>query len=170
MGPLYEATIDLHRAVEQTAFGKSMADGTVTPANWTYWLRALYDIHNVIDLTSPEPLHRAEEVRKDLIIMYERGYESTPSPSIETYIQSLNNENQVLGAAYVLGGAHVMGGSIIMRIINGRLPCLHLNYNDEQRRSAILAVKTLRDRVDLIEPARDCFKSLLKVNREIDDR
>lgn len=170
LGPLHKATRDLHHAVEQTEFGTAMASGRVTPEAWTIWLRALFDIHYMIDNWAPDALKRSDEVKQDLLEMYKRGYSANPIDSVRLYLESIKTEEQALGAVYVLGGAHVMGGAIIRNRLNGRLPCAHLTYPDNERRDAVAAVKSLRDNINLQEPARACFSALLLSCQEIGQR
>lgn len=170
LGPLHAATRDLHHSIEQTPFGKSMASGDVDPQEWTIWLRSLYDIHYMIDNWAPDALKRADEVKQDLLEMYKRGYSASPIDSVRLYLDNIKTEDQALGAIYVLGGAHVMGGAIIQKQINGKLPCSHLIYPDDTRRNAVAAVKSLRDRNELSEHARDCFKILITIANHIEER
>lgn len=169
LGPLHKATRDLHHSIEQTHFGKSMATGDVGPEEWTIWLRSLYDIHCMIDNWAPDALKRSDEVKQDLTEMYNRGYSADSIESVRVYLDNIKTEEQALGAVYVLGGAHVMGGAIIQRQIAGKLPCSHLTYPDDTRRDAVAAVKSLRDRVELSEHARDCFKILITIAKHIEE-
>jgi heme oxygenase len=170
LGPLHKATRDLHHSIEQTPFGLSMASGDIDPVEWTIWLRSLLDIHTVIDNWAPDALKRSNEVKNDLLEMYDRGYSADSIEDVKLYIDNIKTDEQALGAIYVLGGAHVMGGAIIQKQINGKLPCSHLTYPDQTRRDAVAAVKSLRDRDELSEDARDCFKMLILIANHIEHR
>jgi heme oxygenase len=167
LGPLHKATRDLHHSIEQTPFGKSMATGEVGPVEWTIWLKSLFDIHYMIDNWAPNALKRADEVKLDLLEMYKRGYTADSIDSVLKYLDSIKTEEQALGAIYVLGGAHVMGGAIIQKQINGKLPCSHLIYPADTRKEAVSAVRNLRDRIELSEDARECFKVLISIAEHI---
>jgi heme oxygenase len=170
LGPLHNATRDLHHAIEQTPFGKAMANGTVKPEEWTIWLKSLYDIHSVIDKWAPNALKRSEEVRQDLLVMNERGFfDMGTIESVKDYLVNIDDK-QALGAVYVLGGAHVMGGAVIQRQIAGKLPCSHLTYPDDTRREAVAAVRTLRDKDELTEAARNCFGILISIANYIEGK
>lgn len=168
LGPLHKATRDLHHSIEQTPFGKSMSTGDIGPKEWTIWLKALYDIHSVIDNWAPDALKRSNEVKQDLIAMNELGYNADEIESVKSFLDNIETEEQALGAVYVLGGAHVMGGAIIQRQIVGKLPCSHLTYPDDTRRDAVAAVKSLRDKIELSDHARDCFKVLITIANHIE--
>jgi heme oxygenase len=170
LGPLHKATRDLHHSIEQTPFGLSMASGDIDPVEWTIWLRSLLDIHTVIDNWAPDALKRSNEVKNDLLVMYDRGYSADSIEDVKLYVDNIKTDEQALGAIYVLGGAHVMGGAIIQKQINGKLPCSHLTYPDQTRRDAVAAVKSLRDRDELSEDARDCFKMLILIANHIEHR
>lgn len=168
LGPLHKATRDLHHAVEQTSFGMAMASGRVSSEAWTTWLKALYEIHSVVDRWAPVSLQRSKEVEADLLEMHKRGFKEVSLQSPTIFANSITEEQKALGAVYVLGGAHVMGGAIIRNRMNGRLPCSHITYEDEDRRNAVAAVKSLRDSIQLADYARDCFSTLLLTCQEIE--
>jgi len=168
LGPLHSATRDLHHAVESTKFGTAMAKGTVSPEAWTMWLKAMCDIHCIIDNWAPVALQRYYPVLADYSEMLTRNMKQVPVASSIDYVQSIKTNTDALGAVYVLGGAHVMGGAIIQKQINGRLPCRHLLFDKTERPHAIQAIVQLRNREDLIDSARACFSALINTANEIE--
>jgi hypothetical protein len=90
--------------------------------------------------------------------------EVPPSNAAVRYVQSLTTDVALAGAAYVLTGAHLMGGEIMRRRLSG-YPTLHLEWDN--RAIALMELKTLRNREDIAQSARDCFEALLAVMDEI---
>lgn len=168
LGALHSATRDLHHAVEQTAFGRSMAAGEVSEQAWTDWLSALHMMHKCVDPYAPESLRRAHQVDEDLKKMYRRGFLPNVLVAPRIFVELMQDETTALGAVYVLGGAHVMGGALISKRIGDRLPTKHMLYSDEERKQAIACVKDLRDRGELAQAARSCFATLLTTSLEIE--
>jgi hypothetical protein len=161
MGPLWEATRDLHHACEAHGVGAAMAGGA-PPVEWyTQWLQALHTIHSVVDPTLHPVLHRVERLEQDIATM---KVDVPQSNAAAQYAQSLNTDVALAGAAYVLTGAHLMGGEIMRRRLAG-YPTTHLEWDN--RAIALSELKTLRSRTDIAEPARACFAALLAVMDEI---
>jgi hypothetical protein len=161
MGPLWEATRDLHHACEAHGVGAAMASGA-PPAEWyTQWLQALHTIHSVVDPTLHPVLHRVKRLEQDIEAM---KIDVPQSNAAAQYAQSLTTDEALAGAAYVLTGAHLMGGEIMRRRLTG-YPTTHLEWDD--RNIALAELKTLRSRPDIAEPARACFAALLAVMDEI---
>lgn len=161
MGPLWEATRDLHHACEAHPVGAAMSSGN-PPIHWyAQWLDALRTIHAVVDPTLPAVLHRVERVERDTASMQLQVPRNTAAIA---YADSLKTDAEIAGAAYVLTGAHLMGGEIMRRRLIG-FPTAHLEWDD--RKAALAELKTLRERGDIVEPARACFAALLAVMDEI---
>lgn len=161
MGPLWEATRDLHHACEAHPVGDAMAGGA-PPVEWyTQWLQALCTIHSVVDPTLHSVLHRVERLEQDIAAMQ---IEVPRSNAAAQYAVSLGTDEELAGAAYVLTGAHLMGGEIMRRRLTG-YPTTHLEWDN--RTVALNELKTLRSRTDIAEPARACFAALLAVMDEI---
>jgi heme oxygenase len=160
-GPLWEATRDLHHACEAHPVGAAMASGT-PPIQWyADWLSALYTIHWTVDQHLPEIIRRSEQVQNDLT--------NTNCPvkiikSANKYVNTLNTEQDIAGAAYVLTGAHLMGGEIMRRRLVG-YPTSHLEWDD--RKGALAELMKFRDRPEIAEEAKNCFHALLKIMDEI---
>jgi hypothetical protein len=168
LGPLHAATRDLHHAVEQTALGRAMADGSVSEQDWADWLLALFIIHSFVDKKAPPVLRRTVQVRRDIEFMQERGVWSTVTSAPWKFTQGLQDDNDFEGAIYVLAGAHVMGGALIRKRIGDRLPSEHLFFDEDARRGAVAEVRLFRDRPELAQGARNCFQALLDTAREIE--
>jgi heme oxygenase len=164
LGPLHAATRDLHHAVEQTALGRSMADGTVSAQAWADWLDVLLRLHEEVDEWMPPVLRRAEAVLEDLMELPA----ARRVDSADLFIAKTWCERTAIGAGYVVVGAHLMGGAIIAKKIGGRLPTRHLQWGD--RKAALLAFKPLRHRADCTDGAVGCFEALLDVCRAIEAR
>lgn len=160
-GPLWEATRDLHHACEAHPVGAAMASGT-PPIQWyADWLSALYTIHWTVDQHLPEIIRRSEQIQNDLT--------NTNCPvkiikSANKYVNTLNTEKDIAGAAYVLTGAHLMGGEIMRRRLTG-YPTSHLEWDD--RKGALAELMKFRDRPEIAEEAKNCFHALLKIMDEI---
>lgn len=160
-GPLWEATRDLHHACEAHVVGKAMASGSPPLFWYAMWLEALQAIHDVVDPTLPECLHRASRLAQDIDEMETDVF--TPDAA-KRYAASLKSEKQIAGAAYVLTGAHLMGGEIMRRRLEN-YPTNHLLWDD--RKAALVELNKFRERNDIAEEARECFYALLSIMDEI---
>jgi heme oxygenase len=156
---LRDATRELHHAAERHAVGSAMSAGTIGPQRWSDWLGALLVVHGIIDPSLPAPLRRAEAVARDLNRL--AGYPPRWCASAARYAVGANHE----AAAYVFTGAHLMGGAIMARKLGDRLPCEHLAWHD--RASAVRLWEPLRERADLVLPAREAFGAILHIMDEI---
>lgn len=163
MSTLWESTRDLHHACEGHSVGEAMASGK-PPINWyAQWVKALHQIHTVIDPHLPEAVHRSDRIQQDLDALNEANCE--PLLSAQTYADSLTNDNAIAGAAYVLTGAHLMGGEVMRRRLDG-YPTNHLLWDD--RKQALAVLKSYRNQGHLTTQARDCFYALLCIMDEIE--
>jgi heme oxygenase len=136
--------------------------GGAPPVEWyTQWLEALKTIHTAVDPTLHPVLHRVKRLEQDIADM---RIEIPQSNAAAQYVQSLTTDVALAGAAYVLTGAHLMGGEIMRRRLSG-YPTSHLEWDD--RATALTELKTLRNREDIAQSARNCFGALLAVMDEI---
>ena len=157
MGPLWEATRDMHHACEAHAVGAAMATGK-PPVQWySDWLVALLAIHRVIDPHFPACIHRVDRLLDDIESM---AQPVRNIPAADEYIATLTDAAALGGAGYVLTGAHLMGGEIMRRRLEG-YPTTHLQWDD--RPLALAQLRELRERDDVVLPARNCFIALLKI-------
>ncbi len=158
---LWHETRSLHHACEAHDMGASMAEGT-PPAIWyAAWIKALHQIHSVLDAHSPNSLIRAERLLEDLKTS---GYEIPELEAASEYANSLKTQNDFDGAVYVLAGAHLMGGEVMRKRLIG-YPTKHLEWDD--RKTSIQDLQKFRTRGDIVEEAAACFYALLKVMDEI---
>lgn len=166
--PLWEYTRDLHHACEAHTVGGAMASGT-PPRHWyAAWCVALYQIHSVIDHYCDPMLRRAPQALNDFADSFD-NYEPfiNWNDAATEYAKQLDTPEKIDGAIYVLTGAHLMGGEIMRRRLIG-YPTTHLEWQDRKAAIAILQQYRLRD--DIGEEARDCFKALLAIMDEIEQR
>jgi hypothetical protein len=169
MGPLWEATRDLHHEAEGHPVAVRMVDGTITPQEWADWLHAHWVIQMAIDPHLPENLRRAPPLAADLMQLL--PVLPHPSSCAEKYAETLNNVVDIFGAAYLLIGAHRRGGQVIERAMwkhGVQLPAGHIVFEDPK--AAERFVKVLRDKVELAHGARRAFGVLYEVMNEIEAR
>lgn len=159
--PLWEETRDLHHACEQHLIGAAMATGKPPRAWYAAWLKALHQIHSVIDQHEAAVLNRTQRLEQDI---EEMGFDVDPFDAANQYINTLNNDRAIAGAIYVLTGAHLMGGEIMRRRLE-RFPTKHLEWDD--RKEALAILQGYRTRDDITQEARDCFSALLNIMDEI---
>lgn len=162
-GKLWENTRELHHACEEHPVGAAMASGKPQLEWYVGWLEALRVIHSVIDNHMPVSAHRVSELAEDIKAC--GFFVSIPKSAID-YANSLKEEVDIEGAAYVLTGAHLMGGEIMRRRLEG-YPTNHLMWED--RKETLSYLLTLRDREELSEAATKCFKALLDVMDDISE-
>jgi len=157
---LWKETRDLHHACEEHDVGSAMATGE-PPIQWyTDWVKALFEIHSVIDMHYSDSINRTERLKLDLDEL------KRPNDLIvaKEYAKKLKTEKQIAGTAYVLTGAHLMGGAVMKkRLID--YPTNHLDW--ENRKEALKELNKLRSREDVIQEAKDCFATLLEIMDEI---
>lgn len=162
--PLWETTRDLHHACEQHDVGGAMATGKPPRIWYIAWLRALFQIHNIIDTKAPKEIRRSYEILNDMSRMETMVGELKAA---NDYIKTLNTDKAIDGAIYVLTGAHLMGGEIMRRRLDG-FPTNHLEWTD--RKASLAALQKYRTRDDLTDEARNCFQALLNIMDEIKDK
>lgn len=155
--PLFDATRDLHHACEAHPVGAAMASGE-PPRHWyAAWLAALRILHQRTDPDLAPVLHRVDRLDADLAAL---DWRPVPIYPAEAYAATLNGAVALAGCSYVLTGAHLMGGEIMRRRLTG-YPTAHLEWDD--RPAAIELLRGMREREDLVQPARECFGGLLKI-------
>ena len=160
MKPLWEATRDLHHACEAHPVGAAMSTGKPPMIWYAAWVKALWQIHSIVDPHAPKSIHRTERLVQDLSV----AGDVAELAAANDYIRTLDNANALSGALYVLTGAHLMGGEIMRRRLEG-YPTLHLEW--DERKDALAELQILRTRGELGQEARDCFAALLSVMDEI---
>jgi len=159
--PLWEDTRDMHHACEHHKVGAAMATGN-PPRQWyAAWLTALRQIHEVVDASLPESLHRVALLEADIAAI---GLPTAPLKAAAEYAAQLKTSPALAGAAYVLTGAHLMGGEIMRRRLEG-FSTQHLTWTD--RKQALGELNKLRATEGITQESRDCFKALLGVMDEI---
>lgn len=162
--PLWEATRDLHHACEQHIVGSAMASGDPPKIWYAAWLMALHQIHSLIDEYVDSLVARENLILDDISTM---EIEIEPLNEAIKFVESLTTQDDIDGTIYVLMGAHLMGGEILKkRLVN--FPTKHLEWED--RKYAIGILQQYRTRVELAQPARNCFNALLSVMNEIQER
>lgn len=165
LGSLWSGTRELHHACERHEVGQRMLAGQITAQEWADWLAAYYVIHLVIDQSLPPHFTREPLLRQDFALL--------PPPHLPVaasrYAATLRDRTATLGASYVLHAAHRRGGRAkaeVMRIAG--LSTRHIEYEQEGEVEAF--VRSLRDRADLIEPAKNAFAAMLATMDEISTR
>lgn len=165
LGSLWSGTRELHHACERHEVGQRMLAGQITAQEWSDWLAAYYVIHNIIDPWLPPYFAREPYLREDFALL--------PPPRLPMaaarYAATLRDRTAVLGACYVLHAAHRRGGRAkaeVMRIAG--LSTRHIEYEQEGEVEAF--IRSLRDRSDLIEPAKNAFAAMLATMDEIATR
>ena len=169
MGPLWEATRDLHHKAEAHPLAKRMVDGTVTSQEWADWLSAHWVIHQAIDPHLPANVRRTEALAKDLLDLLPTT--PTVSPVATNFVKTLVDPVSIFGTAYLLVGAHRRGGQVIERAMREKgvtLPANHIVFEDAK--GAEVFVRQLREKIDIAYGARQAFKTLYDVMEEIDQR
>lgn len=162
LGALWSGTRDLHHACERHVVGQRMLAGQVTPQEWADWLAAYYVVHLAIDPTLPPHFAREPYLRAD--------FAALPPPRLPLaatrYAAGLRGDLDILGACYVLHAAHRRGGRAKAEVMRGAgLSTEHIVYEREGEVEAF--VRSLRDRADLIDPAKSAFAAMLATMDEI---
>jgi hypothetical protein len=169
MGPLWEATRDLHHRAEQHPVAKRMVDGTIVNQEWADWLHAHWTIQQVLDQHLPDYVRRTDAFARDLLEMLPT--QANHSPAAETFARTLVDPVAIFGAAYLLIGAHRRGGRVIekaMRVAGRLLPSHHIEFADAQ--AAELFVRDLREKHHVADGARRAFAALIEILDEIEGR
>ena len=170
MGPLWEATRDLHHKAEGHPVAKRMVDGTITAQEWADWLHAHWLIHQAIDPHLPAHVRRTDALARDLLELLP----IQPRWSLVADGFALNLRGDpvaIFGAAYLLIGAHRRGGQVIERAMRQHgvnLPANHIVFEDPP--AAELFVRYLREQVEFADGARRAFEVLYDVMGEIHAR
>jgi hypothetical protein len=158
---LWHKTRELHHACEEHQVGGAMAAGN-PPAIWyAAWLKALLQIHTVIDNHIPDYMDRRERLKSDID---EMGYDIPDLDAATEYVKTLTATPNLEGGIYVLIGAHLMGGEIMRRRLEN-FPTKHLEWED--RKEALKVLQIYRTKGSIAEEAKACFYALLKVMDEI---
>ena len=166
LGPLWQATRDLHHQAEDHPLARAMIAGTITPQAWTDWLQAHLTIQLALDPHLPPAVRRADALALDLLALL--PIKAHPSPAAEEFAATLTDTVAIFGAAYLTIGAHRRGGRVIEKALReaGRdLPSRHTSFDDGPAAEAF--VKQLREIPDLAPGARRAFVALSAVMDEI---
>ena len=169
MGPLWEATRDLHHRAEQHPVAKRMVDGTITPQEWADWLHAMWSIHAAIDPHLPLCARRADAFALDLFELL--PVSSTHSTVAAAYAASLTTIPDIFGAAYITIGAHRRGGRVVERAMREHgvhLPHHHIEFSEP--RAVEQLINQWRIQPSLEAGARRAFSALYNVMEEIEGR
>jgi len=158
---LWHKTRELHHACEEHRVGAVMSAGNPPMIWYAAWIKALHQIHSVLDMHSPDSLIRAERLGNDL---WASGFDIPELKTATEYVNSLKTEEDFDGAIYVLAGAHLMGGEVMRRRLID-YPTTHLEWED--RKASLADLQIYRTRGDIVEEAKACFYALLKVMDEI---
>lgn len=169
MGPLWQATRDLHHKAEGHPVAKRMVDGSITAQEWADWLHAMWMIHTALDPHLPLCARRADAFAADLLDLLP----VVPHASRRTkaYARSLVTVMDIFGAAYITVGAHRRGGRVIKKAMETQgldLPHRHIEFDQPQDVERL--IDRWRDRVELAGGARAAFQALYDVMDEIEGR
>ena len=160
---LQSDTKDLHHACEQHPVGAAMSRGDVSEQVWTDWLGCLFVVHSALDYHLPVEMRRHEQLKMDLMVMANRGYQPRPNSAALRYATI---GMRVDAATYVFTGAHLMGGAVMAQRIGGRLPTRHLHWYN--RRAVLDLWRPYRSLEGVSQQARDAFAAILAMMDEID--
>lgn len=166
LGPLWQATRDLHHQAEDHPLARAMIAGTITPQAWADWLQAHLTIQLALDPHLPFAVRRADALALDLLALL--PIKAHPSPAAAEFAVTLTDALAIFGAAYLTIGAHRRGGRVIEKALReaGRdLPSRHTSFDDGSAAEAF--VKQLREIPDLAPGARRAFAVLTAVMDEI---
>lgn len=167
MGPLWEATRDLHHRAEQHPLAQRMAAGTVTDQEWADWLSAHWTIQIALDPHLPPFVRRADAFARDVLDMLPT--QPNASPAAEAFAAAVRGPITIFGAAYLFIGAHRRGGRVIekaLRAAGRNLPSRHLLFDDPA--AVEVFIRDLRERPTLAPGARCAFAALIEVMDEIE--
>jgi len=169
MGPLWEATRDLHHRAEEHPVAKRMVNGTITPQEWADWLHAMWLIHAAIDPHLPPCARRADAFATDLLELLPVC--SNHSDVASSYADSLKTIPDIFGAAYITVGAHRRGGRVVERAMKEHgihLPHHHIEFDEPK--SVEKLINQWRSAPSLENGARRAFSALYNVMEEIEGR
>lgn len=169
MGPLWEATRDLHHRAEQHPVAKRMMSGTITAQEWADWLHALWQIHTVLDPHLPLCTRRADAFARDLLELLPVLPHASRSAAV--YAAGLTTIPDIFGAAYITVGAHRRGGRVIERAMQEQgvdLPHHHIQFDEP--RAVEQLIEKWRMIPELERGARRAFTALYDVMEEIEGR
>jgi heme oxygenase len=169
MGPLWEATRDLHHKAEGHPVSQRMSSGTVGPQEWADWLYALWIIHSALDPHLPLYVRRADALMQDLLELL--PVQPHSSVAAVRFTETLVTADAIFGAAYITIGAHKRGGKVIekaLREAGSGLPSHHTHFDAGQE--AELFVKRMRDIPEIAQGARRAFQALHDILDEIEGR
>ena len=164
LGPLHEATRDLHHAVEMTALGRAMSEGRPTYAQYARWLAMKGALHCAVDPFLPESLRRSGHYFRDMACI---GWIMPVPESIEALIADIEGLDQgdLAGLLYVLIGGNMMGGEVIRRrlVENGcRWPMSCFMDDETRKRGMPLLLKWRQiDDPKAVALARKTFQALI---------
>ena len=162
---LRDATRELHHAAEEHPFGRRMAAGEITRAEWARWCGALRQVHVVLDGSLPPCLQRGGALLLDLAILVPHvpSFNSAAARCAAECSSAIG----AAGAAYIFGGAHLRGGAVIRKRLEPLgLPCHHLRFEDA--RAANDWLTALRAAEGVAGAARAAFRSVIAIMDEID--
>ncbi len=166
LGPLWQATRDLHHQAEDHPLARAMIAGTITTQAWADWLHAHLTIQLVLDPHLPLAVRRADVLALDLLALL--PIKAHPSQAAAEFAATLTDTVSIFGAAYLTIGAHRRGGRVIEKALReaGRdLPSRHTAFDDGPAAEAF--VKQLREIPDLAPGARQAFAALMEVMDEV---
>ena len=166
LGPLWQATRDLHHQAEDHPLARAMVAGTITPQAWADWLQAHLTIQLALDPYLPLAVRRADALAMDLLALL--PVTARPSQVAADFAATLTDTVSIFGAAYLTIGAHRRGGRVIEKALRaaGRdLPSHHTRFEDDPAAEAF--VRHLREIPDLAPGARRAFVALSAVMDEI---
>jgi hypothetical protein len=169
MGPLWQATRDLHHKAEGHPFAKRMVDGTITAQEWCDWLHAMWVIHTALDPHLPLSARRADAFAHDLLELL--PVLPFQSKTAIAYASSLDNVVDIFGAAYITVGAHRRGGRVVekaMREHGVHLPHHHVHFDQPKEVEGL--INLWRETPALEHGARRAFSALYNVMEEIEGR
>jgi hypothetical protein len=169
MGPLWEATRDLHHAAEQHPVAVRMSSGTISEQEWADWLHAHWTIQQGLDPHLPLCVRRSDALARDLLELL--PVKGTHSPAATDFAATLTDPVMIFGSAYLTIGAHRRGGRVIekaMRAAGRHLPSRHIVFDDPK--AAELFVSDMRECPEIAPGARSAFEALIKILDEIEGR
>lgn len=169
---LKELTKQAHHNAERQGFAKILLSGKITPELYHYYLYNQYHIYDILEskikLTGLESIFRHEKIRQDIIELEETYNISNTKPLTEStknyirYIQSINDQEQLLAHVYVRHFGDMYGGQIIKKQVPGSGKMYEFE-NPEYLKS------TIRDMLDdsMAQEAIICFDFATQLFKEL---